>query len=97
LRTQVSLLAQAIGTFANAPTAADAGTGSPLTVPQQGNAGPGSSTASLAVVSMVDAMKQFDAHGNALGGAVGVATSTGLQLAPPQDALAAGQLVVAKS
>jgi hypothetical protein len=46
---------------------------------------------------MVDAMKQFDAHGNALGGAVGVATSTGLQLAPPQDALAAGQLVVAKS
>jgi hypothetical protein len=84
MRTQVSLLAQAIGTYANGQGAPDAPSALQLSpVGASGASSPGSTGASLAVVSMVDVMKQFDANGNLLGSSVATAAPTATSLTVP--------------
>jgi hypothetical protein len=74
LRSKVSGLAQAIGTFA------DAGVNqmdAPVPMLAAINSGASSATpATLAMVSMVDTMKQFDANGNPFGTSVASGAST---------------------
>jgi hypothetical protein len=69
LRTQVSGMAQAISSFTAGDKASTAG----LPSAQSGSGLP--SLATLAVGSMVDAMKQFDANGNAIGKPTAIAAA----------------------
>jgi hypothetical protein len=64
LHTKVSSLAQAIGSFAD--TAGQAESSPSLLTTTAGDAG-GNTPVTLAVVGMVDVMKQFDASGNLIG------------------------------
>ena len=90
LRTQVSGLAQAIGSFATADSSGDSASGQTLT--GTGTLPP--TSVGLAVVSMVDVMKQFDANGNPLGGAVNVAGTNSTTLTVPKlnDTASGGML-----
>jgi hypothetical protein len=63
LRTRVSGLAQAIGSFSEAGSTDSIGSGLGLAAPGSAVAS-APSVAALAAVSMADVMKQFDAHGN---------------------------------
>jgi hypothetical protein len=94
LRSRVSSLAQAIGSFGDAGVSTDG-----LVTPQLNATGTTNSTStptSLAVVSMADVMKQFDANGNSLGSPVSAAasTTTTLKLTGTQDTVASGVLAV---
>jgi hypothetical protein len=80
LRARVSDLAQAMGSFDGGGSTTDAGTSLPGTA-SGGNLG--SSAASLAVVSMVDVMKQFDSNGNQLTSQVSTTASVGKTLNMP--------------
>jgi trimeric autotransporter adhesin len=81
LRSKVSSLAQAMGTFS------DTGVGSLEPATGALTAGTATATsntaATLAVVSMVDAMKQFDVNGNLVGGAATAATAATKALTLP--------------
>jgi hypothetical protein len=76
LRTRVSGLAQAIGSFAEMDAPDKAASGLGVTAP--GSLASTPSAAALAVVSMADVMKQFDANGNliAVPGATVASTNT---------------------
>jgi hypothetical protein len=76
LRTRVSGLAQAIGSFGEMDASQKASSG--LGVAAPGSLGSTPSAAALAVVSMADVMKQFDANGNliAVPGTTVAATNT---------------------
>jgi hypothetical protein len=84
IRTQVSGMAQAMGSFAEA--------GLPLTEPVVGTVdgaptAPALSPVALAVTSLADAMKQFDVNGAMLGGqtSLGAPTATDLKLTALQN------------
>lgn len=80
LRAQVSNMAQAMGSFVEAGLSQPAATAAPGAAAGDTVAASLSPVA-LAVNSMADAMKQFDANGNAAGAPnLGVATQTGLKL-----------------
>jgi hypothetical protein len=76
LRARVSELAQAMGSFDGSSGTTDAG----ATLSGAASGAPGSSAASLAVVSMVDVMKQFDSNGNQLTSQVSTTASVGKTL-----------------
>ncbi len=66
LRFKVSSLAQVIGSFADAAETQSNSATLPLSAPTPSNSG--GTPVALAVVGMVDVMKQFDANGNLIGG-----------------------------
>jgi hypothetical protein len=88
MRVNVSALAQAIGSFTDR-TGDPATTGTGLTVPVPSALTP----TAVAVVNMVDVMKQFDANGNALGGTVAGASPTTSLTLPGQANLATNGLL----
>jgi hypothetical protein len=95
LRSRVSSLAQAMGTFSDASGSADA-----LSTPRLdvlGSSTPTLSVTSIAVASMVDVMKQFDSNGNLLGPQAAMTASLGRtpSLTGAQESLPNGFLATA--
>ena len=74
LRSKVSSLAQAMGSFA--VTGEDPATAGIPSLSAAGSSGAPTTTATLAVVSMADVMKQFDANGQALGSSAGLVSQS---------------------
>ncbi len=92
LRTQVSNMAQAMGTFVETVAVQSS---APALQLDSGAPTPGlpKSSVALAVASMADAMKQFDSNGNMLGSpSLAVPTLTQLKLNATQDPNAGGIL-----
>jgi hypothetical protein len=92
LRTRVSSLAQVMGAFGNTSPATNAVPGANLSAP----AGVATTAATLAVVSMVDVMKQFDANGSLIGAPASTVAAPGSTLAQTglQNPASAGWLAI---
>ena len=80
LRSRVSSMAQAMGSFGDI---ADEPSDAVLQAPGASGTTTGSTAATLAVVSMVDAMKQFDVNGKMAGVQASATTSLGKSLTVP--------------
>jgi hypothetical protein len=83
LRTKVSGMAQAIGTFADAGLESMTGPGGGAQMPGSGQAASAGSLASTAMVGMADVLKQFDSNGNLIGSQMNAAASANKALTLP--------------
>jgi hypothetical protein len=81
LRTRVSSLAQAMGSFDTTSATTDVFAGASLNT--SGEVAAETTATTLAVVSMVDVMKQYDSSGNLLGSSVTTTASSTQSLSLP--------------